>query len=93
MCRHAAARLRIARACTGGCPRAATPRAAIIAAPVVVPSVREAARTWHRNCTHLMQRAVVGAPRVAAAAKEPRSTGHGFSREAIGDRNEGNRRK
>jgi hypothetical protein len=35
----------------------------------------------------------VGAPRVAAAAKEPRPTGHGFSREAIGDRSEGNRRK
>jgi hypothetical protein len=54
---------------------------------------RNDVRTWHRNCTHLMQRAIVGAPRVAAAAKEPRSTSHGFSREAIGDRNEGNRRK
>jgi len=35
-----------------------------------------------------MQRAIVTAPRVAAAAKEPRSTGRGFSREAIGDRSE-----
>jgi hypothetical protein len=40
-----------------------------------------------------MQRAVVAAPRVAAAAEEPRSASHGFSREAIGDRNEGNRKK
>jgi hypothetical protein len=93
MSRHGAARLRIERASTGAGPRAATPRAADIAAPVPVETTREASRTWHRNCTHLMQRAIVGAPRVAAAAKEPRSTSHGFSREAIGDRNEGNRRK
>jgi len=93
MCRHGAARLRIARASTADDPRAATLRATDIAAPAPVETRREASRTWHRNCTHLMQRAIVAAPRVAAAAQEPRSTGHGFSREAIGDRNEGNRRK
>jgi len=83
----------IARASSGDDPRAATPRGRDIAAHAPIETTREASSTWHRNCTHLVQRAIGGAPRVAAAAKEPRSTSHGFSREAIGDRNEGNRRK
>jgi hypothetical protein len=69
MCRHGAARLRIARAKNGDGPRAATPRATDIAAPAPLETTRETSRTWHRNCTHLMQRTIVGAPRVAAAAK------------------------